>query len=72
MVATGEGIAATVVLAEHLGDTSILHLRVAGLAELLHAKVGTGHGHLVAGQAVGLQPDASWAMAFDASGRRID
>ena len=72
VVATGEGIAATVVLAEHLGDTSILHLRVAGLAELLHAKVGTGHGHLVAGQAVGLQPDASRAMAFDASGRRID
>ena len=30
----GEGIAASVVLAEHLGDSSILHLKVEGVTEL--------------------------------------
>ena len=71
VVAPGEGVPATVVLAEHLGDSSILHVQVEGLPELLHAKVGAGHAHLAAGQAIGLAPDAAWALAFDAAGRRI-
>jgi multiple sugar transport system ATP-binding protein len=61
-----------VALAEHLGDSSIVYLRVDGLPELLHAKVGTGHGHLASGDAVGLQPDPAWALAFDAQGRRLN
>ncbi len=68
----GEGIAATVELAEHLGDISILHLRVDGLSELVNAKAGTGHNHLASGETVGLQPDAAWALHFDATGRRLD
>jgi multiple sugar transport system ATP-binding protein len=68
----GSGIAATLELAEHLGDTSILHLRVEGLAELLHAKAGPGHTELAAGQAVGLVPDAAWALRFDQAGRRLN
>lgn len=68
----GEGIAATVELAEHLGDVSILHLRVEGLTELLNVKAGAGHTHLAAGQSVALQPDAAWALHFDATGRRQD
>ena len=71
VVAPGQGIAAVVVLAEHLGDSSILHLRVDGVAGLLNAKVGTEHGACEAGQAVGLAPAAAWAMAFDADGRRL-
>ncbi len=71
-VAAGEGIAALVVLAEHLGDTSVLHLQVEGLDGLLHAKLGAGHGHLAAGQAVGLRPDPAGAPLFDADGRRIE
>ena len=71
VTAAGQGIPTTVVLAEHLGDASILYLRLEGMTELLHAKVGAGYGHLLAGQAVGVVPDASWALAFDASGRRI-
>lgn len=67
-----EGIAATVELAEHLGDVSILHLRVEGLDELMNAKAGAGHAHLAAGQRVGLQPDGAWALRFDAAGRRLD
>jgi multiple sugar transport system ATP-binding protein len=69
--AAGVGIAAQVVLAEHLGDSSIVHLRVEGLADLLTAKVGTGHGKLEAGQTVGLVPDVAWPLAFDDGGRLL-
>jgi multiple sugar transport system ATP-binding protein len=67
----GEGVAATVELAEHLGDASILHLRVDGVAELLNAKVGPEHAGIVAGQGVGLVPTAAWALSFDAAGRLL-
>ena len=70
--AAGAGIPATLELAEHLGDTSILHLRVQGLAELLNAKAGPGHTDLATGQAVGLLPDAAWALRFDTAGRRVN
>jgi multiple sugar transport system ATP-binding protein len=70
--AAGAGIPATLELAEHLGDTSILHLRVEGLAELLHVKAGPGHTDLATGQAVGLLPDAAWALRFDAAGQRVN
>ncbi len=65
----GQGIAATVELAEHLGDASILHLRVEGLPELLTAKVGNAHSQLAAGAPVGLAVDVSAALAFDAAGK---
>jgi multiple sugar transport system ATP-binding protein len=65
-VAAGQGIPASVVLAEHLGDSSIMHLRVEGVADLLSAKVGAEHSQVQAGQVVGLAPDAAWALAFDA------
>ena len=67
----GHGIAASVALAEHLGDSSIIHLRVDGIEELLTAKVGTEHSQIEAGQVVGLAPDATWALAFDAAGRLV-
>jgi multiple sugar transport system ATP-binding protein len=72
LLPAGQGVPAQLLLAEHLGDASVLHLRVDGLAEPLHAKLGAGHGHLTAGMAVGLRPDAAWALAFGADGRRID
>jgi multiple sugar transport system ATP-binding protein len=67
----GQGIVASVALAEHLGDSSIIHLRVDGIAELLTAKVGTESSHVDAGQTVGLAPDAAWALTFGADGRLI-
>ena len=67
----GQGIPASVVLAEHLGDSSIIHLRVDGVTELLTAKVGTEHSQLDAGQTLGLRPDASWALVFGADGRLL-
>jgi multiple sugar transport system ATP-binding protein len=70
VVAAGSGIPATLELAEHLGDASVLHLRVDGLPGLLHAKAGPGRTGLAAGQGVGLTPDAAWALRFDTAGRR--
>jgi multiple sugar transport system ATP-binding protein len=71
IAAAGEGIPATVVLAEHLGDSSILHLRVEGVSELINAKVGADHTRSSTGQIVGLVVDASWALTFDAAGRLL-
>jgi len=71
VVPAGQGIPATVALAEHLGDSSVLHLRVDGVSELLHAKVGADNSQHAAGHAVGLAPDASGALAFDAAGRSV-
>jgi multiple sugar transport system ATP-binding protein len=72
VVAAGQGIPATVVLAEHLGDTSILHLRIDGLAEMVNAKVGPEHQHCNTGQSIGLLPNARWALAYGADGRLMD
>jgi multiple sugar transport system ATP-binding protein len=69
LVPAGQGIAASVALAEHLGDSSIVHLKVEGISELLTAKVGTEHAQIDAGQTVGLAPDAKWALGFGADGR---
>ncbi len=65
------GVAARVEVAEHLGDASILHLRVDGLPELLHAKLGAADTALAAGDSVSLHADAAWALAFDASAQRL-
>ena len=67
----GQGIAASVALAEHLGDSSIVHLKVDGIGELLTAKVGTESIAVDAGQTIGLAPDAAWALTFGADGRLI-
>ncbi len=67
----GQGVPATLVLAEHLGDSSILHLRVDGVDGLLHAKLGTGATHHTAGTVLGLLPHAAAPLGFDAQGRRL-
>jgi multiple sugar transport system ATP-binding protein len=62
----GQGIAATVELAEQLGDSSIIHLRLEGMPELIVAKVGGGHLKLSAGDSVGLVFDSpQHVLAFD-------
>lgn len=67
----GQGVPATLILAEHLGDASILHLRVDGLAGLMQVRSPlTGDG-LSPGQAVRLVPDAGRALGFDESGSRF-
>ncbi len=72
VAAEGDGVAAEVVLAEHLGDATIVHLRLDGAPALLHARLAAGSGHWEAGRGVVLQPDAARVLAFDAAGRRLD
>jgi len=71
VAAPDQGVPARVELAEHLGDISILHLRVQGLPELLAAKVPAGRVHQDAGTPVGLVPDAAWALPFGANGQLL-
>ncbi len=71
LCAPAEGASAQVVLAEHLGDSSILHLRVEGVEELLTAKLPSHEGRVSPGQSVGLRFDAERAVAFDAQGLRV-
>jgi multiple sugar transport system ATP-binding protein len=67
----GSGVPAEVMLAEHLGDSSILHLSVEGVGELLNAKMGAGDTPLEAGQRVGLRVEPRWTLGFDAAGRLL-
>jgi multiple sugar transport system ATP-binding protein len=66
-----DGVIAEVVMAEHLGDSSLLHLRVRGLPDLLHARVPSGQEVAASGQAVGLSPMGVHALWFDEAGRRL-
>ncbi len=69
VVAADQGVPAQVELAEHLGDVSIIHLRVDGVAPLLAAKVPAGRSPLAPGALVGLLPDPAWALPFGADQR---
>lgn len=68
---TEQGAPAQVVLAEHLGDSVIVHLRLEGSDELLRAKRSADDFHFTLGQIVGLGAIASYTMAFDAQGLHI-
>ena len=68
---SGQGVPATVELAEHLGDSSIVHLRVKGMSGLLNAKVGPQDIACNSGDTVSLKPNASWALMFDDAGRLV-
>jgi hypothetical protein len=57
--------------AAHRGESSILHLQVAGVADLRNARALAGQPDPGAGTQVGLQPDPAWALAFDAAGRLL-
>ena len=70
VVPAGQGVPATVVLAEHLGDSSIIHCRVEGVTDLVSAKIGAEQNrNIETGQMLGLAPDAQWALVFDLNGR---
>jgi multiple sugar transport system ATP-binding protein len=65
-------VAAQVVLAEHLGDVSIIHLQVNEADELLTAKVASREGQYVPGQSVGLRFDGAGTLAFSEDGRLLE
>jgi multiple sugar transport system ATP-binding protein len=67
-----DGVGARVVLAEHLGDTTIAHLRVDGVEDLLRAKLEGDMPGLQTGQQVGLAAAAHTRMRFDAAGQLLN
>ena len=69
--AAGTGIPAAVELVEQLGDAAIVHLRVAGLSDLLIAKVSAAEGRVNTGDAIGLLPAVETALIFDDQGLRV-
>ncbi len=71
VVPVGSGVPATVVMAEHLGDCSILHVQVAGIAGLFNLKSVRDSGTFAAGTLIGIAADAASVLAFDADGRRL-
>ncbi len=71
IVDAAQGVPATVMLAEHLGDSSILHLRLDGVEELLTAKVPFHEARVNMGQIIGLRLDAEAALAFAADGKLL-
>lgn len=62
---------ATIEMAEHLGDSSIIYLRVAGMEGLVSAKIGNGDTQYQAGQQVAMMAAAEHALAFDGQGRAM-
>jgi multiple sugar transport system ATP-binding protein len=71
IVTASAGVTAAVVLVEQLGDSSIAHLRVEGITELLCVKVGAEQYDLQAGHTVNLVPDSARTMHFDSGGSLI-
>ena len=70
--ARDQGAPAQVVLAEHLGDCVIVHLRLEGSEELIRAKLTADEGHWSSGQMVGVQAPKAHILKFDAKGLRLD
>ncbi len=68
---TQDGVPAHIMLVEHLGDVSIVHLRVEGVADLLTAKLSTHQASLAAGQEVRLEFDLAHALAFSQAGQLL-
>ncbi len=62
---------ATIEMAEHLGDSSIVYLRIDGVEGLISAKVSNGRIDHHAGQQVAIVPAVEQALAFGPTGQRI-
>ena len=66
-----QDVQAQIALAEHLGDTTIVHLRVDGVEDLLRARIEGDAPAMHAGPRVGLVPSMDGRMRFDAGGGRV-
>ena len=71
LTGNGASVPARVVLAEHLGDASVIHLQIAGLEVLLNVKVAARENRLQVGDMVGVGFDANAALSFAADARRV-
>lgn len=68
---SGDGVPATVAMAEHLGDSSVLHLHVDGLPDLLHARVNADPLGAASTSHVKLDLDPTHTLFFDTHDSRI-
>lgn len=66
-----DGVPAQIMLVEHLGDVSIVHLRVEGVEDLLTAKLSAHQTDLVALRKTGIRFDLERALAFSKDGRLL-
>ncbi len=67
---TDQGVRAQVAMAEHLGDSSILHLRLDGVDALIHARLPGDDARYERGMQVRLVPDSAHVHLFDSQGQR--
>lgn len=71
IVEVGQGLPATVVLAEHLGDSSIYHCQVKGMSNLLNVKMNSDikfQNH----DAINLRFNKHHVLGFDSNSQRIN
>ncbi|WP_349740627.1 ABC transporter ATP-binding protein [Roseateles cavernae] len=71
LVAAGTGLDGELALIEHLGDTSIAYVRIAGVEQALAVKLVAGQ-DWQRHQRVGLQWRPEHLLAFDAQGLRLE
>jgi multiple sugar transport system ATP-binding protein len=71
IVEAGKGLPAKVVLAEHLGDASIYHCEVEGVANLLNVKMSSENKHHNR-DIIGLSFKHASVLGFDSNGWRIN
>ena len=66
-----EGIAARVELVEHLGDVSILHARLDGMARAMALKLDKKVAQYEPGERIGVKLASSSVTLFDAKGEAV-
>lgn len=66
-----QGVPAQVMLVEYLGDSLIVHLKVAGCAELFKVKQTDAHLDFTTGTMVSMQIDLDYVLDFDAQGQLL-
>jgi multiple sugar transport system ATP-binding protein len=71
ILVAGQGLPATVVLAEHLGDSSIYHCQVNGISNLLNVKMSSEN-KLQNHDVIGLSFNQHHVLGFDSKSQRIN
>lgn len=66
------GIASCVTLAEHLGDSSILYLKIDGIQNLFNLKLDANANRVQNGDRLYISAEPRHVLAFDAAGQNMD
>jgi multiple sugar transport system ATP-binding protein len=69
---TPNGVQASVTLAEHLGDSSILYLKIEGLQSLFNLKLDANASKVQNGDSLFISAEPQHVLAFDAAGQNMD